>query len=258
MKKFMEHEFVIENILLCCFLPKGKGDPVHKNRASHGLALHVGGEKMYKFDDGKELAVYDGDIIYLPKGSNYTVNTTELGECYAINFDILGEEAFEPFTIHTKNIRDMLLSFEAAERSFRNKKPGYRMRTREKLYRILAQLQREYADEYTESSKKELIASAVTYIHEHYTEGDISIAALSEMCSITPEYFRRIFGNIYGTSPLKYINDLKISHAKELLGSGEYSVGDAATLSGFSDLSYFSREFKRATGISPRRFQSNF
>ena len=152
----------------------------------------------------------------------------------------------------------MLLSFEAAERSFRNKKPGYRMRTREKLYRILAQLQREYADEYTESSKMEIIAPGVTYIHEHYTEGDISIAALSEMCSITPEYFRRIFGNIYGTSPLKYINDLKISHAKELLGSGEYSVGDAATLSGFSDLSYFSREFKRATGISPRQFQSNF
>ena len=57
MKNFMEHDFVIANILLCCFLPMGKGDPVHKNRASHGVALHIGGEKIYTFDDGKVFTV---------------------------------------------------------------------------------------------------------------------------------------------------------------------------------------------------------
>ena len=95
------------------------------------------------------------------------------------------------------------------------------MKTKEKLYRILAQLQKECAAEYSESSKSELISPAVAYIHEHYTEGELSVASLSAMCNITPEYFRRLFGKLHGTSPLKYINNLKISHAKELLRSGE-------------------------------------
>ncbi|MBR2387149.1 MAG: helix-turn-helix transcriptional regulator [Clostridia bacterium] len=254
MKEFMEYDFAVETIVLCLFLPKGKGDAVHKDRPSHGLALHIGAERLYKFDDGRALTVRDGDLIYLPKGSNYSVTTATLGECYAINFDISGDATFEPFTIHTKNVRDMLSSFEAAERSFKNKKQGYKMRCKEKLYRILAQLQKEYATEYASSQKSDLIAPAVTYIHEHYTEGELSVAELARKCNITPEYFRRIFGKIYGSSPIKYINDLKISHAKELLLSGEYSVSDAATLSGFSDISYFSREFKKATGVPPRQF----
>ncbi len=254
MKNFMEHDFAVERIILCCFIPRGKGDAVHKDRASHGLALHIGSERCYKFDDGRELTVRDGDLIYLPKGSNYTVSTNSLGECYAINFDISEEATFEPFAVHIKNARDMLSSFEAAERSFKNKKQGYKMRCKEKLYRILAQLQKEYAAKYFSSSKTELIAPAVAYIHEHYTEGELFVADLARMCNITPEYFRRIFGKIYGSSPIKYINELKISHAKELLSSGEYSVSDAAALSGYSDVSYFSREFKKSTGVPPRQF----
>ena len=52
----------------------------------------------------------------------------------------------------------------------------------------------------------------------------------------------------------KYINDLKISHAKELLASGMYSVTEAALQSGYADLSHFSREFKKTVGISPKKF----
>jgi len=254
MKNFMEYDFAVETIALCCYVPKGKGDLVHKNRPSHGIALHIGGKKIYTFDTGIKISVHDGDLIYLPKGSSYVVTHEDVGACYAINFNISKEDNFEPFSVHVKSVRDMLSSFEAAERSFRNKKQGFRMRTKEKLYRILAQLQKEYAAEYASSQKSDLIAPAVTYIHEHYTEGELSVAELARKCNITPEYFRRIFGKIYGSSPIKYINDLKISHAKELLLSGEYSVSDAATLSGFSDISYFSREFKKATGVPPRQF----
>ena len=59
-----------------------------------------------------------------------------------------------------------------------------------------------------------------------------------------------------GVSPLAYINSLKITRAKELLLSGMYTVTEVAFMSGYSDISHFSREFKKSTGVSPRNADS--
>ena len=56
---------------------------------------------------------------------------------------------------------------------------------------------------------------------------------------------------------MKYINDLKLKRAKELLISGLYSVSEAAVQAGFSDLSYFSRFFKENVGVSPNEYKLN-
>ena len=77
---------------------------------------------------------------------------------------------------------------------------------------------------------------------------------LSSMCQISYEYFRRLFENFYGISPVKYVNNLKITRAKELIESGMYSVTEAAFASGYTDMSHFSREFKKSTGFAPSRY----
>ena len=115
-------------------------------------------------------------------------------------------------------------------------------------------MQQEYFAHYISKSKLDIIKPAVEYIHQRYTKELISIEELSDMCGITPEYFRKIFKSFYGIAPLKYINTLKISHAKELIKSNMYSVTEAAMQSGYTDMSYFSREFKKETGISPKNF----
>lgn len=115
-------------------------------------------------------------------------------------------------------------------------------------------IQTAYSSEYIPNKKYALIKPAVEYIHRSYTKGLINITELSDMCGITPEYFRKIFKAYYGASPLKYINTLKIAHAKELLASGMYSVTEAAFQSGYTDMSYFSRAFKKETGEAPRYY----
>ena len=114
---------------------------------------------------------------------------------------------------------------------------------------------REYELEYVSKSAEDRIRPALEYIRREYTNENIGIAYLAGLSGISETYFRRIFQNTMGTSPLKYINQLKISRAKELLASGICTVSEAAEQSGYHDEAYFSREFKRIVGMSPSEYQ---
>ena len=55
-----------------------------------------------------------------------------------------------------------------------------------------------------------------------------------------------------GTSPVEYRNHLRIQKAIALLKTGEYTVGECAEAVGIHDMKYFSKLFKRYTGVTPR------
>ena len=254
MKSFMNYDFNINKIALAIFVAAGTGDAIHKNRPTHRLAIHKGGEKIYTFSDGKILAVKENDIIYLPKKSNYTVTAKVVGDCYAINFDVDEEISFNPFVVKAKNHSEITEQFRIANRIWELKEKSYILKCKAALYNIIYTIQQEYFSEYFPKNKFEIITPAVDYIHENYTKELISIDLLSKMCKITPEYFRRIFKSFYGDSPVTYINSLKITRAGELLESRLYSVSEAAALSGYTDISHFSRKFKKATGFCPSEY----
>lgn len=248
---FFKNDLNISEIVLAVFVAAGTGTPVHKNRQSHGLALFYGGEYEYDFSDGKKIAVRKNDIIYLPKFSDYEIITYKQGDCWAINFNIDLQNRFGSFRAPTKNTEFFNGCFRRAEHSWKKREPGFQMKCKAELYNILYQLQREMCLGYDSSDKQKKLSKAISYIHENYTTELLSVKMLAEMCEITPEYFRQLFHRFYGVSPIKYINQLKISRAKELLSSGMYSVFEAAEMSGFADASHFSREFKKANGIPP-------
>ena len=80
---------------------------------------------------------------------------------------------------------------------------------------------------------------------------------LAELCGMSEVAFRKIFTNSMGITPLKYINNLKIATAKELLLSKSCTISKVAELSGFNCDSYFSREFKKHTGMSPIEYKNS-
>ena len=73
----------------------------------------------------------------------------------------------------------------------------------------------------------------------------------------TKDYVRRIFKQKTGMTPKAYLNNLRIKKAKELLldKKVKYSVKQTAVACGFNDQYYFSRMFKRATGLSPDHYK---
>ena len=87
-------------------------------------------------------------------------------------------------------------------------------------------------------------------IQENFRQ-DLSVEKLAESIGMSVSYFRRLFHEAYGCAPMQYIINLRIENARDLLLSGEVNVTEAARLSGFEDIYYFSTLFKRKTGSTP-------
>jgi len=249
---FFRYNFNIEKIVLGCYVPKDGGEMVHMNRPSHGLALHLAGEKRYVFEGEKSLFTGKNDVIFMPEHSNYVVEYISPGDCYAINFKIAETASFEPFVLNMGNL--VTEKFKRAEKAFRLKSAGYEMQCKADLYSIICAMLGEYEKKYIPKSTEQLIEPAIDYIHRKYTSENISIEYLAELCGISSVYFRRIFRACKNTSPIKYINDLRLARAKELIASGFYTVARVAEMSGFADESYFCRYFKKTTGMTATEY----
>ena len=68
-------------------------------------------------------------------------------------------------------------------------------------------------------------------------------------------HLRRIFKSAVNTTPVKYINYLRLEKAKNMLINSNYSVNEIAFSVGFEDAYYFSRLFKKEIGISPSEYK---
>lgn len=250
MTNFMKHDFTVDKIVLSCLVEAGKGAMVHRNRASHGLAIFLGGERTFYFDS-KKIKVTKNTIVYFPKGSNYTIKEKIPSDCYAINFLMPDNITFEPFAFKVKNLSCYLDNFQNSQKFWIKKKPGYPSKVKSELYSIIYNMQAEYNIPYSNAT---VIQPAIDYIHSNYFKENISVTQLACLCNISTVHLRNTFVKVFAMPPVKYINDLKMTRAKELLASGLYSVHEVCFLSGYNDESHFSREFKKRFHISPSTY----
>lgn len=258
--ELFHHELVVSKIVIAVFVPFGRGKPVHKNRPNHGFAFNVDCDIVYRFDTGETLTCHSGELIYLPKGSNYTVSFQEEYKgkhqgVYAINFFIADDQGpYPPKLVKVKGKEDMLSAFTKSVNAWTRKTVGFYEQGFIDLYKIIKILKKEFLHYSATHQTLEIIQPALKYIEENYTQEKISTVLLAELCQISEPYLRKLFHSTFSVSPIIYIRNLRIKYAKELLRAKEYSITDAAMMSGFNDVAYFSREFKKATGISPKEY----
>lgn len=153
--------------------------------------------------------------------------------------------------------------FEYAQKALRQGVFDYLLKpvTTEDLERVLENLrlhfQKEYdpeEDDLSKRSAEEIVAFVEGYIKEHFRE-EIDLGALSEELGYTSAYVSRIFTRHKGESPVRFLTSLRIKEAKKLLAMTEESVARVGELVGYPDQFYFSRTFRKETGMNPTEYR---
>ena len=75
---------------------------------------------------------------------------------------------------------------------------------------------------------------------------------------MSTSWFNRSFRGTVGTSPMKYILEIRIRNAQTLLETTDYSVANIASMIGYDNPMYFSRMFRKAKGMSPAKYRKTY
>ncbi|HIR25958.1 MAG TPA: PocR ligand-binding domain-containing protein [Candidatus Egerieimonas faecigallinarum] len=108
--------------------------------------------------------------------------------------------------------------------------------------------------EYIPTKNSELMKKALSYISRNFAS-PITLEDVAKQVHLNPAYFSSIFKQSIGSSFKEYLNMVRIEESKRLLANTDYSVIDIAIATGFEDQSYFSKVFKKYTGLTPKQYR---
>lgn len=131
--------------------------------------------------------------------------------------------------------------------------PYYKTAVKAEVIALLTRLFRiasEDAIPVSHDKRLDMVREAITYIRQHYKEA-LTVEIISAHVGFSKYYFCRVFHEITGKTVVDYINFMRCDHARKLLADGHCNVGESAEQSGFHNLSYFSKTYKRYMGVLP-------
>ena len=121
------------------------------------------------------------------------------------------------------------------------------------LYETLSDLLDRTAG-YADARHANIIHRCIQYIGTGYAE-HLTLESAARALFLSPDYLSRIFSKETGTSFNRYLNNVRITKAKELIRSGNLRLTDISQMVGYDDQSYFTKVFRRITGMSPNEYR---
>ncbi|MBD8967984.1 MAG: helix-turn-helix domain-containing protein [Ruminococcus sp. SR1/5] len=103
-------------------------------------------------------------------------------------------------------------------------------------------------------SYDQIIVDAFSYMQEHYQES-LSLTDISAVLGISSSYFSHLFKKQTGKNYVEYLNEIRLKAVMEDLKNSDFKIAVIAEKNGFHNFEYFSRFFKKATGLSPVKWR---
>ena len=203
----------------------------------------------------------DGDTVFVPAGAEYTVELFDFNDERAgtvgINFFIFDESGKSVSldtnisVVSSPEIAEYVKKIEMLNFAF----DAVPARYNACLYEIITLFGEELAGGKMEIMV-ELIRPGAEYLVRHFNE-NVSISFLASMCNISEVYFRRLFLLVFSSSPVRYREKMRLERARHYLKYSESSVSEIAEQLGYTDSSYFVKQFKKETGQTPLDYRKN-
>ena len=105
--------------------------------------------------------------------------------------------------------------------------------------------------------RSEIVDSVLEYIRAHYYE-DIDNESVSAHVGYHSYYLNRLMKSVTGTTMRQYIINYRIGMAKRYLEQTAMGISEVSEFCGYKNLSNFSVDFKKKTGLSPSQYRDKF
>lgn len=234
---------------------------IGKPKTSHTLLWFKNCSATITDSHGNVLEVEKNQLTYMSKGIEYMVefrdtNTSQDEDTVVIHFQMTdrnGEDIMpvDRPVICMQNV-DMSFAMDMDAAADEYKKNIVCVpKVQSIIYSILATVCQNQKNR-NAKNKFACIRNGIELLEQ---DRDLSIAQIAERCGVSECYFRRLFQEYSGESPMNFRQHHRMKRAKQLLLSDEYStVGQVAQELNFSDIYHFSKMFKNYYGISPTAF----
>lgn len=156
---------------------------------------------------------------------------------------------------HIGHNQEIIGDFEQIVLLCRDQTPGFQVRLGALVLQLLAHIHVSEINSHVSKTDSELINTARSVMQLHLDCG-IETEQIASEIGIGYSYLLNIFRQYTGLTPYQYFLQLRIHRAKELLTDPNYSVKAISAMLNFENQYYFSRLFKRKTGLSPSQWKA--
>ncbi len=234
-------EFIIDNIEFVNVLRSANHTVPYKNgKSKYCVILVENGEMNYFFTkDQKTVNLVKETALFIPKNQPYIATYTQDDTIAKVfTFDIKSNAL--PQVFHAPVYKKASM-FSDISKSISGENVNSTVFLASKIYELLYVIQKENV---TIPDRYKKIIPALNEIKEFYFQNK-KLSYYSDLCYMSESNFRKLFKEYTGKSLVEYRNRIRVSEAYKMINSGEYTVCEAAYLTGFNNMSFFYEVYNR-------------
>ena len=224
-------------------------------RNFNSLSYRISGETI--FSVGNENIKADaGAITFVPAGLEHLHSMKAPTETFCVQFITKENLGNNILVVKDSPIYNFKKLFSSLYNLWDVKPVKNSIQCMAAFYNILDMLNT-YQHESSSNLKPDNLRNSLNYMYKHFRDCDFHVRELHNIANVSEAYYRRLFRQTYGCSPVDFLKQLRLNHARELLKTSHYPISEVAELSGFTSQSYFCYSFKHNIGLSPSEYAAS-
>lgn len=262
--KYEHHNYKNSKLPFFFHLDKQNNKSLHFARHwhEHIELLYVENGKCIVQGNSEEVTADAGELIMIsPNCIHYIYTKDEECRYYCITVDksFCDNSGIPVFSgqfvinIHDKKTKDC---YKDIIEIMESKPFCYEEEAKALVLQLMIRCYRSAQNGYIISDNKfvasQMIVKAIDYIYAHFNE-PITVDELCRYLGFSKYYVCRKFKSQTGKTIIEYVNHLRCMNAKRLIESGDYNITESARMSGFNNMSYFTKAYNKYIGCLPSK-----